>query len=257
LLRSLPGDGAAAALFAPEFNQLYVTRSRKICIYDGKTFELLTNVDLPSSVDELGYNADLKQLYAGCMTSNHTGIAVISIPDGTLKGEIKIPGKPQGFAVEQKGHRIFANMPGLKQIAVLDGAKQTLIENWTLPDASGNYPVAVDETNHRLMVGCRHPAELALLDTLSGKVVATVPICSDTDDLSYDPKHKAIYVACGEGFLDVVQQLSPDHYELRQHIATLPWSRNSVLASDSSQFYLAVPQREDQQAEIRVYEQRN
>src|SRR5262249_4748793 len=141
LLRSLPGDGAAAALFAPEFNQLYVTRSRKVCIYDGKTFDPLTNIDLPSSVDELGYNASLKQLYVGCMTSNHTGIAVISIPDGKVKGEIKLPAKPQGFAVEQKGNRIFANMPGPKQVAVIDGEKRILIENWPLKDVSGNYPV--------------------------------------------------------------------------------------------------------------------
>jgi DNA-binding beta-propeller fold protein YncE len=257
LLRSLPGDGAAAALFAPEFNRLYVTRSRKVSIYDGKTFELLTNIDLPSSVDELGYNANLKQLYVGCMTSNHTGIAVISIPDGKLKGEVKLPAKPQGFAVEQKGNRIFANMPGPKQVAVIDGAKRILIETWPLKDISGNYPVALDETNHRLMVGCRRPSQLTVLDTSSGKIVASVPVCGDTDDLSYDAKHKRVYIACGEGFVDVVNQIDPDHYEFGEHIPALPGSRNSVLAGDSSQFYLAIPQRENQGAEIRIYRAQN
>src|SRR5258708_6956381 len=50
--RSLTGDGPAAAMFAPEFNQLYLTRGHDVCIYDGNTFELLTTIDLQSSLDE-------------------------------------------------------------------------------------------------------------------------------------------------------------------------------------------------------------
>jgi hypothetical protein len=37
--RSLTGDGPAAALFAPEFNQLYVSRGPNVCIYDGTSFD--------------------------------------------------------------------------------------------------------------------------------------------------------------------------------------------------------------------------
>jgi hypothetical protein len=257
VLRSLPGDGAAAVLFAPEFNQLYVTRSRKVCVYDGKTFDLLTNIDLPSSVDELGYNPNAKQLYVGCMTSNHTSIAVISIPDGKLLGEIHLPGKPQGFAVEQNGSRIFANIPALKEVAVVDCRKQTLLAEWPLQNASGNYPIALDEANHRLMVGCRAPAQLCVLDAMTGKIKASVPICRDTDDLSYDPKHKCVYIACGEGFLDTVKQPDADSYQFAGHIPALPGSRNSVLARDSDEFYLAIPQSGNQSAEIRVFRSRN
>jgi hypothetical protein len=65
LLHSLSGDGAAAALFAPEFNQLYVTRNRKVCIYDGTSFVLLTNINVPSSVDELGYNPNKVSVNCG------------------------------------------------------------------------------------------------------------------------------------------------------------------------------------------------
>ncbi len=106
--RSLTGEGPAAALFAPEFNQLYVTRGHRVVIYDGSSFDLLMKIDLQSSLDELGCDPNAKQLYVGCMTSNRTAIAVIGIPGGALKGEIKLPAKPQGFVVEQKGNRIFA-----------------------------------------------------------------------------------------------------------------------------------------------------
>ena len=253
-LRSLTGESPAATMFAPEFNQLYVTRGHSVCIYDGSTFDLLTNIDLHSSLDELEFDPYAKRLYVGCMTSNMTAIAIVSLPDGKPKGEIKLPAKPQGFAVEKKGNRIFANMPSLKQIAVLDREKQTLLETWPLKDVSGNYPMALDEVNHRLFVGCRRPAQLVVFDTATGKLVASVAISGDTDDLSYDAKAKRIYIACGEGSVNVIEQRDADHYQLAEQISVPPGSRNSFFSTDLNQFYLAVPQRGNQDAEIRVFQ---
>jgi hypothetical protein len=230
--RSLAGDGPAAALFSPEFNQLYVTRGHNLCIYDGTTFDLLTTVDLQSGLDELQCDLNAKRLYVGCMTSNKTAIAIIGIPDGKQKGEIKLPAKPQGFVVEQKGSRIFANTPSLKQIAVLNREKQTLLAPWPLDDVSGNYPIALDEPNHRLFVGCRRPALLVVLDTTTGHQVATVPIAADTDDLAYDPAHKRIYVACGSGFLDVIGQSDANSYLSLQRIECCPSSHGAAALTE-------------------------
>jgi DNA-binding beta-propeller fold protein YncE len=246
--RSLTGDGPAAALFAPGFNQLYVTRGHNVCIYDGTSFDLVTTVPLDSSLDELQYDPNAKRLYVGCMTSNKTAIAVISIPDGKRLGEIKLPAKPQGFVTELKGHRIFASTPGLKQITILDREKQTLLAQWPLKDVAGNYPVALDEANHRLFVGCRRPPQLVVLDTTTGKQVATVPISEDTDDLSFDAGHQRVYIACGSGFLDVVQQSGPDTYRSLAQLPTREGARNSCFASDPAAFYLAVPARGSQPA---------
>jgi len=254
--RSLAGEGTAAALFVPEFNQLYVTRHQNVCIYDGNTFDLLTSVDLQCGLDELGCNPDAKQLYVGCMTSNYTAIAILSLPDGKQIGKIKLPAKPQGFAVEQKGKRIYVNLTSLKQIAVLDREKQKLIEVWPLKDAAANYPLALDETNHRLFVGCRQSAQLVVFNTTTGKPVASVAISADTDDLAYDAAHKRIYVACGEGFLDVIEQHDADHYQLSDRIPAKPGSRNGCFAPGANEFYLAIPQRGSQAAEIQVYQAR-
>jgi len=253
-LRSLAGEGSAAALFAPEFNQLYVTRQHHVCFYDGSNFELLTKVDVQCGLDELEYKPAARRLYVGCMTSNNTAIAVISLPDGKLMGEIKLPAKPQGFAVEQKGSRIFVNLPSLKEVTVLDSVNQKVIDAWPLIDVVGNYPMALDESNHRLFVGCRSPAQLLVLDTTTGKTVATVPISADTDDLSYDAAHKRIYIACRKGFLDVIQQLDANHYQSGGHYSTPSGSRNGSLAPGANEYYLAVPANGNREAEIRIYQ---
>ena len=107
---------------------------------------------------------------------------------------------------------MFANTPGSKQIAVIDRQKEALLAPWPLKDADANYPIALDETNHRLFVGCRRPAELVVLDTTTGHKVTSLAISGDADDISFDPRHKLILSASDDGFLDVIQQRDADTY---------------------------------------------
>jgi len=251
--RSLEGEKPAAARYAPEFNQLYVPRGQSLSIYDGATFALTATVDLQSNLDELQYDARAKQLYVGCMTGGKTGIAVIEIPEGKLLGLIVLPAKPQGIAVEHNGKRIFANMPTLKQIAVIDREKRALLATWPVEDAQGNTPIALDEARHRLFVASRQPARLIVFDTATGRPNAGVSINSDADDLFYDAAHKRIYISCGEGFIDVIDQLGGDRYHVRSRIPTVVGARTSTFAPELNAFYLGVPRRGADPPEVRVF----
>ena len=128
---------------APEFNQLYATRGQSVYVYDGKTLDQVAKVNLESSLDEIQYDPHAKQLYVGVMAADKTAIAILSIPDGKHLGEINLPGKPQGFIVEQKGKRIFANIPALKQIAVMDRESRKPLEPWSLAGTQSNYPISM------------------------------------------------------------------------------------------------------------------
>ena len=252
--RSLEGEKPAAVRYAPEFNQLYVSRGQSLYVYDGKTFDLIASIDLESNLDELQYDARAKRLYVGCMTLGKTGIAVIAIPEGKLLGKIPLPDKPQGIAVEQDGSRIFANIPTVKQVAVMDREKRTLLHTWPLEDVEGNTPLGLDEADHRLFVGARRPAQLVVLDTATGKPIAKIDTNSDADDLFYDPAGRRIYISCGEGFIDVVEQRDADHYQMLARVPTVAGARTSTFSSQRNSFYLGVPRRGEQPAEFRVFE---
>ena len=116
-----------------------------------------------------------------------------------------------------------------------------------------NFPMALDEPGRRLFVGCRAPARVLVYDTDSGKVVASVGIAGDIDDLFYDAARKRLYASCGEGFLDVVQQTAPGRYERVARLPTAAGARTSLLVPELSRLYVAVPHRGGQGAEIRVY----
>jgi hypothetical protein len=73
--------------------------------------------------------------------------------------------------------------------------------------------IQLDEAHQRPFIACRMPARLLVLDTASGKTVASPEIVGDTDDLFYDTARSRVYIIGGEGFIDVLHQKDPDHYE--------------------------------------------
>ena len=125
---------------------------------------------------------------------------------------------------------------------------------WPVTAARANFPMALNESSHRLIVGCRNPARLLVLDTETGKVVASMPCCSDTDDVFYDSRFHRIYVIGGEGSVSVFQQGDGDRYALLATVPTAPGARTALFVPSSNRIYVAQPHRRKQQAEIREYE---
>ena len=136
---------------------------------------------------------------------------------------------------------------------MIDREQRETIAKWHVEKLDANFPMALDEPNHRLFIGCRKPARLVVFDTSTGKLVAELAISGDTDDLFYDAKLKRLYISCGEGFVDVIAQQDADHYKLLEKIPTRAGARTSFFSADLNEFYLAVPQRGNSAAEMRIF----
>jgi hypothetical protein len=93
-----------------------------------------------------------------------------------------------------------------------------------------------------------------VLDTNSGKPVADLAISGDTDDLFYDAARKRLYLSCGEGFIDIINQRDADTYQLTEKISTRSGARTAFFSAPLNQFYLALPQRGGQAAELRIFD---
>src|SRR5260370_11281954 len=126
----------------------------------------------------------------------------------------------------------------------------------TLPvvGAKSNFPMALDEANHRVFIGCRRPAKVLVYDTTVGKEVGSFDIVGDTDDLFYDAARKRLYVSGGEGYIDVFQQEDATRFTRAAHMATAAGARTSLFVPEQNRLYRAVPHRGAPKAEIRGYE---
>ncbi|HXC02284.1 MAG TPA: hypothetical protein VNU49_06495 [Opitutaceae bacterium] len=250
---SLGGSRPAAVRYAPEFGQLYVSRTDKLTIHDAASLKVQAEIDLGSSLDELQYSPAAKQLYVGCMTTGKVGIAIISLPDGKVVGKVPLPGKPQGIVIEQNGHRLFANLPGAHGIAVVDCQKAVLLETWPVDKGEGNCALALDEDHGRLFVACRRPTALFVFDTATGKSIASVPIDGDTDDMFYNATAKQVYISGGKGFIDVIDQIDDDHYQARERIPTAAGARTSTFDATLGILCVGVPKSETAPARLLIY----
>src|ERR1700676_2288022 len=239
-------DGLAepqGTLYLAEWDKLFVANSANghVSVYDGAKFTLLDTIDFGegSDPDNLRYDAVAKKIYLGY---GDGAIAVIDpATDKRLPTEYKLEGHPEGFQLETKGPRIFVNVADAKNVQVIN--RQTgKMTTWSLPSGhSANFPMVLDEANRRVFFGTRKPSPLPVLDMDSGKVVTSLPTAGDMDDMFYDVDRKRIYVAGGEGYLSVVQQVDADHYKDMGKFATALGTRTGVWYAKRDRLYIAAP----------------
>lgn len=250
---SLPGMHEPQGTgFSPDFHKLYVANGKdgKLRIFDSVTFKPAGELDFGDDADNVRYDAAHKQVWVGYKDGV---LGVLDAANNKREGDIYVDAHPESFQLEKNGTRIFVNVPDAHEIEVVDRTKRVKLAKWAVTDPAQNFPMALDEGNHRLFAGCRKPARLLVLDMESGKRVALLPCPGDTDDLFYDAARKRVYVAGGEGYLEAFQQNSPDQYQSLGKIATAGGARTGLYVPDLNRFYLAVPHRGNQGAEIRVY----
>jgi DNA-binding beta-propeller fold protein YncE len=254
-IQRLPGFAEPQGIvYVPELDRLFVANGsdgtcRVFASHAFNTFIAISTVEVGDDADNVRYDEAAKRIYVGYGSG---ALGVLDARTGAKVGDIKLAGHPESFRLETGGARLFVNVPEAGHIAVVDREKGNVLETWPLKEARSNFPMSLDEANHRLFVGCRSPAKMLVYD-FSGRMVAGVPISRDTDDLFYDSSRKLVYVSCGGGTIDVVRQMDADHYEAVTKVKTAPGARTSLFIPELKLLCLAVPHRGSQPAEIRVY----
>ncbi len=248
-------------VYSPETNKLFVgSEEGKLYVYDGTTLDLITSIDFGDDVDNLRYDARDKRVYVGYGDEKTGAIAMVDAPTNKrLDGEFKLGAHPESFQLAASGPNIYVNVPDLKQIAVVNRSTHS-ITRWSLT-FGGNFPMALDEADHRLFVAARTPPQLVVFDTDSGRFVAALPAVQDADDLYYDSARKRVYVPGGEGYVSVFGQDDADHYRLLAKVHSAIGARTAGYFGRGrkgfDRFYLAVPARADHGAEVWIYTVQN
>jgi DNA-binding beta-propeller fold protein YncE len=253
-IHSITGLGAPQGIaYIPELDRIFVSNDKGgICkIYDGKSFQVVGELNFKDDADNVRYHEATKKIYVGFGSG---GIAVVNALDGKQVGSIKLSAHPEAFQLEKNGSRIFVNVPNSRHIAVIDRDKREVVAKWKTDLAFGNFPMALDESNHRLFIVCRLPSNLVVLNTESGDVVAKLGISGDSDDVFYDSKRHRIYAICGAGKIDIIEQTGPKTYKALTKVDTASGARTGLFVPERDTLFVAVPNRGSQQTEIRSYQ---
>jgi hypothetical protein len=257
-------DEPQGAFYEPGSNRLFVAcgGDGTVKIFDGATFQLLQTVTLDLDADNVRYDARSKHIVVGFggekflagKVTRPGGGGALEVLDlmGKKIAEIPTDAHPESFQLEKTGTRVFVNVPDKQEVEIADLGKGTVLAHWKV-SCTTNFPMALDEAHHRLFVGCRIPARLAVFDTETGKIVASPTIVEHTDDLFFDASKGRIYIL-GEGFIEAWQEKDPDRYERIGRYPTPADGRTGLFVPDLGELFETIPHHGQQGAEILVYE---
>jgi YVTN family beta-propeller protein len=238
-------------LYVPTNDRLYVANAKdgSVRIFDGTSYAPLKALDYGDDADNLRYDAGRQRVYVGY----GSGALGEIDNEGNKVAETKLDAHPESFQLEKNSSRIYVNLPKSRKIAVIDREKYAVFGTWRTGMAFANYPMALDEADHRLFVVTRFPARLIVFDTNTGKSVQSLAAVGDCDDVFYDQALKRIYASGGEGAISVFEQKDKDHYSELARITTVKGARTSFFSADLDRLFLAVRRQGSHPAAIEVF----
>lgn len=240
--------------YVPENNTIFVANggNGECRVFNADTYQQITSIELGDDADNVRYNPVTKKVYVGYGSG---AIAVIDAITFKHLADVKLPAHPESFQLSGND-KLFVNVPNARLLDVIDLSKNTIVTTWNVEEASSNFPMALDETNHRLFIGCRHPAKLLVINTETGKTITSLDTDGDTDDIFDDTDAKQIYMSCGGGYLDIFKQMNADKYETVARIETHPGARTSLYIPELNQLVVATPARGGNEAQLMIYEKK-
>ena len=243
-------------LYRASLNEIFVSDAvlGACLVFRGDTYEHIKTIPLGPGADNAAYDPVSQDFYIdlrGKFThSPDSRLAIVDTRTATLAGEITIPGANiQAMAFDPAGPRMYIDVADRGEVAVIDRAKRAIVATWPVPEGPWPYAIALDSADHRLFVASRigekyfRLGKLLVLDSETGRLITTVEIAGGADEAFYDATRRRNYIPGGDGFVDVIQQLDPDHYRPLARVPTGVMAKTGLFVPELSRFYAAVPER--------------
>ena len=231
--------GVHGIALAHEFNRGFISNGREgtVSIFDLDTLKTSNKVKVGDNPDAILYDPATKRVFTFNGRSHDS--TVIDAAKGAVLGTIKLDGKPEFAASDEKGG-VFVNIEDKSEIQSLDPDKMSVKATWALAPCQEPSGLAMDRKNRRLFSGC--DKTMAIVDADSGKVVSSQPICDGVDATAYDADRGLAFASCHDGNMTIIRQDSADKYSLAQTVATQNGARTMALDPSTHLAYTVTAQ---------------
>jgi YVTN family beta-propeller protein len=219
--------GTHQVAVADRFNKGFVTQggNNTVAVFDVKTLKTTGTIAVGARPDGIVYDPATRRAF----TFNAAGkdSTVIDVASGTVDGTVPLGGKPEFAVADGQGH-IYDNIEDTSEIAEIDAKTMDVVNRWPLAPCTEPSGIAYDRTHHRIFSACDNEM-MAVTDSRTGKVVATVPIGKRPDGAAFDPGTGLVFVPSGEGKLTVIHEDAPDKFTVVESVPTQAGARTIEL----------------------------
>lgn len=232
-------------LYLPDTNKLIVTQTGAdgmTKVIDGATYKIVGSFKHTPGADSMGYDVARKRLYVVAggrdMKKPDTYLVELDPYTGKNYGELKFDtDKVEAMAFD--GDKIYINVTGKNNMAVLDKKTRSVIATWPIKEAQKNAPLAFDEATRRLFVVTRQPGRLIVVNADTGASIADFKAPERTDQVIFDKANRRVYVLGGEGYVGVFLEKDADHFEELARIPSAPGAKTGILVPELNKLFLA------------------
>ncbi len=210
-------------------------RENKVSIVDAKTLQTLSKADTGgANPDAITFDSKKNEVWV----FNHTGKSATEMDStGKVIATIPLSGTAETGQADSGAGRVYVNIEDKDTIDVIDTEGKKVMASWSVAPGDAPTGMALDIPTHRLFVGAGK--FMVMMDSTSGKVVASVPICSGTDSTWYDASTKLAFSSCRDGKVTVAHVDAPDKMTVVQTIETSAGSKTMALDTGTHKVYVA------------------
>src|ERR1700731_145682 len=229
--------GVHAFMPVPELQRGFSSNGKesKSSVVDLTTLKTVSKIETGESPDAIAYEPQRGEVYV----FNHKGnsATVIDAKQAKVITTIPLGGGPEFAVADSAAGRVCCNIEEQSEVAGIATSKHEVVARW--PVAPGTEPsgIAVDATHHRLFATC-HNKMMAMLDTETGKVIATVPIGTGVDGCAFDDSTQLAFASCGEGTTTIAKEEALDKLTVVQTLKTERGARTMAIDPKTHRIYL-------------------
>jgi hypothetical protein len=245
--QSLTGMGKPHGLvWVAATGRLFVADGEKaeLTVFEGEPLRRLKSIKLSEDADDMVYDAQSEMLYighGGTDSANPASVAILDAKRLSVLKQLPMATHPEALELDPRGKRVFVNVSDAGEVVVIDAAAPLKMKTWTLANAKGNTPLAYDEVDDLLLVGCRTPARLLVLNGKTGEEVESAPTDAGADDLFYEAKTHRAYLITGSGAVDSFSVSSTGKLQTLGVTRTAAGAKTGLLIPSQSAMYIGVP----------------
>ena len=224
--------------YEPSTDMLYIANAGdgSVRVLRADDLSLLGRIDLGDDADNVRIDPRRDRVLVGY---GKGALAVIDPKTRAKLADIPLRAHPESFRIEPDGARAFVNVPDAGLIQVVDLAKGQAIGALPTQGHHANFPMALDDGTHRILIAFRSPPRLLVLSNIDGSTVADLDTCGDADDLFVDARRHRVYVICGAGAVDVFENNAGAYRRIGQ-IGTAPGARTGLFVPELDKLFVAV-----------------
>jgi YVTN family beta-propeller protein len=251
VLRTIAGlSEPQGVAYVPFADSVYVANGGdgSVRVLGGEDLAPVGRIELGNDADNVRVDTPRQRVLVGY---GKGALAVIDPASRRKTSDFRLKAHPEGFQVDQTGAQVFVNVPDAGEIEAVDlgtGGHRS----WPMQSLRSNFPMALDAEGQRVLVVFRSPPTLMALSTQDGHVIAKIETCGDADDVFVDPKRHRVYVSCGKGVVDVLEQREADYRRVAR-VPTVSGARTSLFAPELDRLFVAVRARSNEPAAIWVF----